>query len=233
MIELQGVSCQRGQVQALRGLDLHVAAGEVYALLGSNGAGKSTTLSLLLGFLPATEGTVRVGGIDPYRLPDQARALVAYLPEQVALYPTLSGAENLAYFSALADAPLNAADVDALFQRVGLTGEASHRRLATYSKGMRQKVGIAIAMARRSKVLLLDEPLSGLDPSAAREISKLLREVANTGVAVLLATHDVFRARQIADRIGMLSAGSKRAELAGAALDASQLEALYLQQMEA
>jgi ABC-2 type transport system ATP-binding protein len=233
MIALQQVGKRFDGQVALSGLDLTLSAGEVYALLGANGAGKSTTLNLLLGFLRPDSGTVRVDGIDPAAEPGEARARIAYLPEQVALYPSLSGAENLAYFAGLAGHRIPPKQITELLTRAGLPGEAHRRRLAGYSKGMRQKVGIAIALAKRARVLLLDEPLSGLDPAAANEVTRLIRQVADEGVAVLLATHDLFRARQVADRIGILRRGEKRAELPGQSLDGVQLEALYLQHMEA
>ena len=233
MIVLQQVDKRFGQQRVLSALDLRVGQGEVYALLGANGAGKSTTLNLLLGFLRCDSGQVRIDGVDPAREPAAARERIAYLPEQVALYPALSGAENLRYFAALAAKRLKAVDAADLLTRAGLPQEAHDRHLADYSKGMRQKVGIAIALAKRAKVLLLDEPLSGLDPAAANEITRLLRQVADSGVAVLLATHDLFRARQIADRIGILRNGEKRAELDARSLDGAQLETLYLQHMEA
>jgi ABC-2 type transport system ATP-binding protein len=233
MIVLQQVDKRFDQQLALSALDLRVGQGEVYALLGANGAGKSTTLNLLLGFLRPDRGSVRVDGVDPASAPVAARERIAYLPEQVALYPTLSGAENLSYFAALAGNRLRAAEAADLLTRAGLPQDAHDRRLADYSKGMRQKVGIAIALAKRAKILLLDEPLSGLDPAAANEVTRLLRQVADSGVSVLLATHDLFRARQVADRIGILGSGEKRAELDARSLDGAQLETLYLQHMEA
>ncbi len=233
MIQMKQAAIRFGATVALDSLDLDVGPRQVYALLGANGAGKSTTLNLLLGFLRADSGTVRVDGIDPGSAPAEARARIAYLPEQVALYPTLSGAENLGYFAALAGHRLASGEVADLLTRAGLPTEAHQRRLGGYSKGMRQKVGIAIALAKRAKVLLLDEPLSGLDPAAANEVTRLLREVADSGVAVLLATHDLFRARQVADRVGILRGGAKRTELDARALTGAQLESLYLQHMEA
>lgn len=233
MIDVQQAAIRFGEASALDGLDLQVGPGEVYALLGANGAGKSTTLNLLLGFLRPDSGTVRVDGVDPAANPARARARIAYLPEQVALYPSLSGAENLAYFAGLSGDRISPAQISELLTRAGLPEEAHRRRLSGYSKGMRQKVGIAIALAKRARVLLLDEPLSGLDPAAANEVTRLLRQVADEGVAVLLATHDLFRARQVADRIGILRRGEKRAELQADSLDGAQLEALYLQHMEA
>ena len=231
MIEVTSLSKSFGTNKALDAMDLRVGAGEVYALLGANGAGKTTTISLLLGFLRADAGQVRVAGIDPAADPERARAVTAYIPEQVSLYPSFSGLENLAYFAALAGKKLNDAEGRALLQRAGLAAEAAERRLGDYSKGMRQKVGIAIALAKQARVLVLDEPMSGLDPQAANEFCTLVRQVADAGSAVLMATHDIFRARQLADRIGILRGGQKRAELRAADIDAAGLQAVYLQHM--
>lgn len=233
MIGITGLDKSFGAHKALDGMALQVGAGEVYALLGANGAGKTTTIQLLLGFLQPDRGEVRVAGIDPAREPQQARAVTAYIPEQVALYPALSGLENLAYFAALAGHRLADAQGHALLLRAGLAAEAHGRRLEVYSKGMRQKVGIAIALAKQARVLVLDEPMSGLDPQAANELCLLVRQLADAGSAVLMATHDIFRARQLADRIGILRAGVKRAELRAADMDAQELQALYLQHMGA
>jgi ABC-2 type transport system ATP-binding protein len=233
MIEATGLGKTFGTNQALDAMDLQVPPGEVYALLGANGAGKTTTINLLLGFLQPDAGQVRVAGFDPAAQPEQARAVTAYIPEQVALYPSLSGLENLAYFAALAGRALADGEARALLQRAGLAAEAAERRLGDYSKGMRQKVGIAIALAKEARVLVLDEPMSGLDPQAANEFCTLVRQLADAGSAVLMATHDIFRARQLADRIGILRAGRKRAELRAAELDAQELQALYLQHMGA
>ena len=233
MISVENLSKAFGTQRALDGLNLYVAAGEVYALLGANGAGKTTTINMLLGFERPDSGHSRVAALDPWQNPQAARAVTAYIPEQVALYPQLTGRENLAYFAALAGRDLDAGALGDLLQRVGLPPEATHRRLSDYSKGMRQKVGIAIALAKNAKVLLLDEPMSGLDPQAANEFVKLIRQVADAGASVLMATHDLFRARQMANRIGILRAGRKVEELIASTLDATQLQAIYLEHMEA
>jgi ABC-2 type transport system ATP-binding protein len=233
MIEANALVMSFGAHKALDRMDLHVPAGEVYALLGANGAGKTTTINLLLGFLRPDQGQIRVAGFDPVTQPGQARAITAYIPEQVALYPSLSGLENLAYFAGLAGHRLADQEGRMLLQRAGLEREATDRRLGSYSKGMRQKVGIAIALAKQAKVLVLDEPMSGLDPQVAGEFCALIRQVADSGSAVLMATHDIFRAREVADRIGILRAGTKRAELRAAELNANELQALYLQHMGA
>lgn len=206
-ILIDAVQLSYGSHHVLNGLSLNVAGGEVYALLGGNGAGKSTTLSALLGFVRADAGRVAVGGIDPARDPDEARRRIAYLPENVALYEHLSAVENADYLLALSGTPrARAAIVDAL-AAAGLQERAYDQRLAGFSKGMRQKVAIAVALLREVPVLLLDEPTSGLDPRATSDFNTLLHAVRDRGTAVLMVTHDLLSAADVADRIGFLEGG--------------------------
>ncbi|KQP67722.1 ABC transporter ATP-binding protein [Methylobacterium sp. Leaf112] len=220
-----------GRRRALDGLTLTLHAGEVFALLGPNGAGKTTTINLILGFLKAESGTVRVCGIDAGAAPIAARAAIAYIPEQVALYPTLSGRENLRYFTTLAGLALSRDAADRLLAQAGLATEAHARKAATYSKGMRQKVGIAIALARRARLLLLDEPTSGLDPSASADFSAVVRAAAARGTTVLMATHDLYRVKEVADRVGVLQTGRIVEEISPAHLDHAALERLYIERL--
>ena len=228
MIELEDVVMNYGSHRALEGLRLSVQAGQVYGLLGPNGAGKSTTIHLVTGLLQPTAGRIRVGGVDAIQEPAKARDLLAYVPESVALYPHLSGVENLQLFSRLAGRPLDAAECGRCLERAGLQGDAHRRRIETYSKGMRQKVGLAIALAKEARALVLDEPSSGLDPSASHDLAQRVRELASDGVAVLMATHDLFRARETCDTVGLLVRGSLRAEWAADAVKDRDLEAAYL-----
>ncbi len=217
---------------ALSGLDLKVEPGEVFCLLGANGAGKTTTLHLFLGLIEPTSGRALVDGLDVADKPLEARRRVAYIPEQVQLYPSLTGLENLAFLSELAGR--GALDEDALrgfLERAGLEHEAASRRMSTYSKGMRQKVAIAVALAKGAEALLLDEPTSGLDPKAANELSSLLRQLSDEGVAVLMATHDLFRAKEVGHRLGIMRQGRLLDDLEAAAVDHGQLERIYLEHM--
>ncbi|MCC8628489.1 ABC transporter ATP-binding protein [Xanthomonas vesicatoria] len=191
----------------LKGLNLHIAPGSVYALLGGNGAGKSSTLSALLGFVKPTSGSVRVDGIDPVASPGRARARLAYLPENVALYEHLSALENADYLLALAGQRCSQADIGQAFAAAGLQREAWGQRLGGFSKGMRQKVAIAVATLRQVPVLLLDEPTSGLDPRAIADFNRLVGGVRERGGAVLMVTHDLLGAVDVADRIGFLEDG--------------------------
>ena len=153
----------------LAGVSFAVARGEVYGLLGGNGAGKSTTLATFLGFLPAASGRVLVNGQDVGTDLLAARRAMAYLPEAASLYEHLDACENLRYFLQLADVHCDQADIDAALDRVSLVADARGRKLRGYSKGMRQKVAIALAILRDTDILLLDEPTSGLDPTAIDE----------------------------------------------------------------
>jgi ABC-2 type transport system ATP-binding protein len=213
-------------------LNLTVCESEIVCLLGANGAGKTTTINLFLGFLKPTSGKAFVDGLEVSENLNEVRAKLAYVPEQVSLYPSLTGLENLDYFVKLSlDNTLGKADLQNLLDRVGLNETAAGKRVNGYSKGMRQKVGLAISLAKNAQALLLDEPLSGLDPSAANEFSTILRNLADQGTAVLMATHDLFRAREIADRIGIMKSGSLVKDLSPASVDQSTLEEIYLQQM--
>jgi len=228
---LTGVRKRFGDKVALDGIDLSIAPGEVFALLGPNGAGKTTTINLILGFLGADEGKVEVAGVDAGADPITARRHVAYIPEQVALYPTMSGIENLRYFTTLAGLTLDRARCAALLDDAGLAAEAQQRKAGSYSKGMRQKVGIAIAAARNARLLLLDEPTSGLDPAASAEFARMVRNAAAQGTAVLMATHDLYRLNEVADRVGVLHRGRIAEEVDPKRLDHVDLERLYMERL--
>lgn len=226
------VSKSFGAVHALRGVSLDVRAGEIYCLLGANGAGKTTLINLFLGFLEPTSGQVRVDGRSVREDPLRSKRFVAYIPEQVMLYGVLSGYENLRYFAELGTGERHAREpLLELLREVGLDPTAADQRVSTYSKGMRQKVGIAIALAKRARALLLDEPTSGLDPSAASEFSTLLEKARADGVAILTTTHDLFHAQRSGTRVGIMKRGRLVADLRTNELGARDLESLYLEHM--
>ena len=216
---------------AVNNLSLKIGAGEIFALLGPNGAGKTTTINLLLGFLTPDSGEARVDGSNVASDPIAARRKIAYIPEQVMLYPRFTGLENLDYFSSLGGRKRSRTELLELLGRAGLPEEPAIRRVSTYSKGMRQKVGISLALSTEAKALLLDEPTSGLDPAAAHEFSQLLRKLADDGVAVLMATHDLFRAREDATRIGILRDGELAGSYTAEELKDVDLEQLYLKHL--
>lgn len=233
VLSMTGVQKTFGARIALERLDLTLPAGQVFALLGPNGAGKTTTINLILGFIKADAGRVAVCGVDAALDPLRAREHIAYIPEQVALYPGMSGIDNLRYFTTLAGLAIEDARLRVLLTEAGLAEEAQPRRAGSYSKGMRQKVGIAIAMARSAKLLLLDEPTSGLDPSASAEFSRVVRAAAARGTAVLMATHDLYRIKELANRVGVLHRGTIVEEFDPAALDHVALEQLYMERLSA
>lgn len=234
VLEASNLRKQYGDFVALQGLDLRVEPGEVYCLLGANGAGKTTTIQLFLGFIEPTAGTVRIAGLDVQKEPLETKRKTAYIPENVMLYPNLTGLENLSFFASLAGrGEVEVASLRATLERVGLAKEAADRRVGTYSKGMRQKVGIALALVKQARALLLDEPTSGLDPKASNEFSELLLRVKDEGVAVLMATHDLFRSKAVGDRVGIMKHGTLVQELAMKEVSELDLERIYLEHMSA
>jgi ABC-2 type transport system ATP-binding protein len=231
MLQAIDLTKRYGSVTALDGLNLNVEPGEICCLLGANGAGKTTTINLFLDFISRSGGQALVDGHDVAAEPLRTKALLAYIPEVVNLYGALTGRENLEYFAEIAGAPLEPGRADELAARVGLQGGALDRPVSAYSKGMRQKVGIAIALAKNARALIMDEPLSGLDPKAANEFSQLLRDVARDGVAALMATHDVFRAKEVGSHIGIMKQGQLVDHFPTDDRGHADIEQLYLQHM--
>lgn len=226
-LEANGVTVAYGPAPVLRDLSLRVARGEIYALLGGNGAGKSTTLNAFLGFVRPQSGSVRVCGIDVAADPLAARGQLAYVPENVALYEHLDARENIEYFLRLAGSSVDAATIDEALDAVGLDAAARGRRLGGYSKGMRQKVAIALAVARQVPVLLLDEPTTGLDPQATSEFNALLQTLRARGSAIFMVTHDLLGAAEVADRIGFLERGHIGHEFTAAGPERYDVRDLY------
>ncbi len=206
-IAINDLFVNRNGTEVLQGISFTVETGSVYALLGGNGAGKSTTLLTLLGFLSPHGGSVTVLDMDVTKQIDRLRRQIAYLPEAATLYPHLNAYENLEYFLDLAGMKTTQTQLDTTLDEVGLQAESRSRHMDNYSKGMRQKVAIALAILRETPVLLLDEPTSGLDPVAIDEFNALVRNLAELGKTILMVTHDVYGACQIADRIGLLRRG--------------------------
>jgi ABC-2 type transport system ATP-binding protein len=218
---------------AVDAVSFTVAPGEIYAMLGGNGAGKSTAIHLFLDLIRPTSGTARIAGVSVQEEPLRAKAEVAYVAENVELYGELTALQNVEFFARLAGHRPGAAELAAALRRVGLEDEAHRRRLKTFSKGMRQKTGLAVAIVKGAPALILDEPTSGLDPRAAWELGRLLVGLRDEGRAILMSTHDVFRAKQLADRVGIMSRGRLVAEWTRAELAAQDLEELYLRWVEA
>jgi len=231
MLQIDRLIKRFGGHTAVNGLSINIAPGELFALLGPNGAGKTTTINCLLGFIKPDEGRALIDGLNVVEAPLETKRRLAYIPEQVNLYGHFTGLENLAYFAELGGHRYEESRLRGFLAEAGLQTEAHTRRVSGYSKGMRQKVGIAIALAKEAKVLLLDEPTSGLDPSASHEFSRLLGQLRERGVAILMATHDLFRAKEDATRVGIMRHGSLVRELTAAEISHTDLEKLYLETM--
>lgn len=232
MLQANKLSKSYGNQIALDCLDLSIGAGEIFCLLGANGAGKTTTINLFLNFTTPTSGQALIDGLDVTAQPLESKRRLAYIPETVMLYRNLSGVENLDYFASLGTGrSYTRAELEAFLRRAGLAPEAASKRIGAYSKGMRQKVGIAIAIAKQAKVLLLDEPTSGLDPAASNEFSDLLTQLAGEGVAVLMATHDLFRAKECGTRVGIMKQGRLVQTMMTSAIGHTELESIYLEHM--
>jgi ABC-2 type transport system ATP-binding protein len=229
MLQARNLRKEYKENVALKGLNLTIQEGEVFALLGQNGAGKTTTINLFLGFIEPSSGSASINGISVSENALETKKYLAYIPETVMLYPNLTGIENLEFFSSLAGFSYHQEQLSDYLSKAGLQKEAHSQRLEGYSKGMRQKVGIAIALAKKAKALLLDEPTSGLDPKASNEFSEILKELSKDGTAVLMATHDIFRAKEVAHRIGIMKEGNLVSVIDASSISANELEALYLQ----
>ena len=214
--------------KAVNDLSLEIAEGEIYGLLGHNGAGKSTTINILLGFLQPDSGTATVNNIDISSDYKVARKSIGYISENVSLYPYLTGLENLDYFCKLSGKNISQNMLGDLLNECGLENEVHQNRTETYSKGMRQKVGIAIALAKDAKVYLLDEPASGLDPLASNELSSLLKKLASHGAAILMASHDIFRVRETCNRIGIIKKGELVKGMNTSDVSTNELENIYI-----
>jgi len=232
LLEAKKLVKHYGNHPALRGIDLRINEGEVYCLLGANGAGKTTTIQLFLGFIEPTSGSARIKGLEVREYPLETKKALAYIPENVMLYPNLTGLENLEYFASLAGCKdLETEALRNTLVRAGLPDEFIGRHVGKYSKGMRQKVGIAVAIARRADLLLLDEPTSGLDPKASNEFSQLVTTLKEEGVGVLMATHDLFRSREVGTTIGIMKQGELVDQFNASDVSHTDLERKYLEHM--
>jgi Cu-processing system ATP-binding protein len=204
-VTLTGVTKRYGGLTAVSGIDLALAAGECIALVGHNGAGKSTLIKLMLGLIRPSDGAVQVLGEDPAASRAvRGRAGIGFLPENVAFPTAMTGLELLTFYAKLKGEP--AATCPALLERVGLA-EAAGRRVGTYSKGMRQRLGLAQALLGAPRVLLLDEPTTGLDPELRRQFYDIIRGLRDGGATVLLSSHALTELEERADRVVVMNRG--------------------------
>ncbi len=219
-------------VLALDALNLKVEPGRIYCLLGANGAGKTTTVNLFLNFIEPTSGQAFIHEIDVARSPIESKKYVSYVSENVMLYGNFTARQNLDFFARLAGRrDIKKDEYYMVLREVGLQEKAFEQRVKEFSKGMRQKVGIAIAIIKDAPAILLDEPTSGLDPKAGAEFLETLDELRGRGKAILMSTHDIFRAKEIADQVGIMKEGRKVMERTREELAHEDLQALYLDYM--
>ena len=209
IIETNGLTKRYGAVTAVDGLNLRVEEGEVFGLLGPNGAGKTTTTLMLLGLTEPSAGNAVIKGVDCTRDPIRVKRFVGYLPDNMGFYPDMTGRENLRMTGRMNGLQGEAleARMDELLQRVGML-EAADRRAGAYSKGMKQRLGIADILMKDPDVLIMDEPTNGIDPEGMRELMALIRELAEKdGRTVLISSHQLHQIQQICDRVGIFVHG--------------------------
>ena len=215
-------------------LTLSVSAGEICVLLGANGAGKTSTMMLVLGFTEPTAGTITIKGIDVQKDPLQAKKHVAYVSENVTLYGNFTARQNLVFFTELAGrGKVSEEEYRAVFTRVGLDEDAYHRRVRGFSKGMRQRLGIAVAILKKADLIVLDEPTSGLDPEGGFGFLRVVAGLKAEGRAILMSSHDIFRVKSMADTVGIMRAGRLLEMLDRKTIESTDLERLYLEYMKA
>ena len=234
MIDIKGLTkrYEDGAI-ALDHVTYSIQPGEVFCLLGANGAGKTTTINILLDFIQPTEGHCYINGHDCNERPLEAKKYVSYVSENVQLYGMFTARQNLRFFAELGGKKgLKNHELDDAMRTVGLPEKALTMRLKNFSKGMRQKLGIAIALIKDPPAIIMDEPTSGLDPQSAKEFLGQLDALREQGKAILMTTHDIFRAKMIADRVGIMKQGRLVAVRECGDFENADLEEIYMQEME-
>ncbi len=209
IIETKGLTKKYGEKTAVDHLDLSIFRGEVFGLLGPNGAGKTTTTLMLTGLTEPTEGTAFIGGLDCIRCPMEVKKIVGYMPDNVGFYGDMTGRENLRFTASLNGLPRELAEerIDALLEKTGLA-YAGDQRVGTYSRGMRQRLGVADVLMKDPKVIIMDEPTLGIDPEGMRQLLELIRELARKeNRTLLISSHQLYQIQQICDRVGLFVDG--------------------------
>ncbi len=209
MIKIEHVTKKYGNFTAVEDINLQVHAGEIFGFLGVNGAGKTTTLRMLAGVLQPSSGTITIGGYNIQKEPEKAKALTGYIPDRPYIYPKLTGREFLYFVADLYRVPGNTAEsiIDQLLEEYGLLSW-QHELVDSYSHGMRQRLATAAALVHSPRVLIVDEPMVGLDPHGAKLLKDAMRKYASEGMAILLSTHSLNVAEEVADRLAIINHGS-------------------------
>ena len=209
IIETKGLTKTYGEKTAVDHLDLSIFRGEVFGLLGPNGAGKTTTTLMLTGLTEPTEGTAFIDGLDCIRCPMEVKKIVGYMPDNVGFYGDMTGRENLRFTASVNGLPRELAEerIDALLEKTGLA-YAGDQRVGTYSRGMRQRLGVADVLMKDPKVIIMDEPTLGIDPEGMRQLLELIRELARKeNRTLLISSHQLYQIQQICDRVGLFVDG--------------------------
>ncbi len=227
MLQAINLSKAYGEFHALNNLNLTVDQGDIFCLLGQNGAGKTTTINLFLGFIRPTSGKALINGVT-VDAKGSTNQMIAYIPEVVQLYGNMNGLENLDFFSRLSGHKHSKEELVQLLLKAGLQKQDHSKKLSQYSKGMRQKVGIAIALSKNAQAILMDEPTSGLDPKATDEFTIICKELANEGKTIFMATHDIFNAVNVGTRIGIMKEGKLIHSSDTNDISANELQQLYI-----
>ncbi len=207
-IVIENLTKDYGEIKAVDGLSLSIREAEVFGLLGPNGAGKSTTINCLTGLLKPTRGTIQVGGFDVLAEGSKVREIMGVSPQETAIYPFLSGRENVQLFAELCSVPNKSIErrVDYVLEKVGLLDDAT-RRVGKYSGGMKRRVSIAMAIVQDPKIVLLDEPTVGMDPQSRRAVWDFVMELRGSGKTIVLTTHYMEEAEELCDRVGIIDHG--------------------------
>jgi len=208
IVETKNLTKKYGSFVAVDSLNLSVKQGEVFGLLGPNGAGKTTTILMLLGLTEPTSGQVKVLGFDPARQPLSVKSRAGYIPDQVGFYDELTARENLVYIARLNGLSRQESKkrIDKALEKVGLADVAEHN-VKTFSRGMRQRLGVADVLIKNPQLIIMDEPTQGLDPELAREFLALIRELADAGITILLSSHLLYQVQEVCDRVGLFHQG--------------------------
>lgn len=212
MIKVEGLTKYYGNKPAAKDISFEVNNGEIFGLLGTNGAGKSTTIKMMCGLLKPTRGIIQIGGVNLQRMPLKAKAMMGYLPENPLIYDKLTGAETLELIGNLRKLSSNMIEqrIEYYAKSLGL-GEQIYHEVGTYSKGMRQKLAIAMTLIHDPDTILLDEPASGLDPRYAKLLKDWIKNLSANGRTVLLSTHIIEMAETLCDRIAIIDQGQLKA----------------------
>ena len=233
MIEVHHITKEFKGHRGLNDVSFTVRKGEAFCLIGANGAGKSTAIKILTNQFSPTSGTASIDGVNVAESFHQIKSDIAYVPENLMLYGHLSGIQNLDFFCNISGLKYSENELEVYLRQVGLDQKFFHKKLENYSKGMKQKVGIAFALAKKAKVLFLDEPTSGLDPKSIAEFSVLIKSLKDNGMTILMTSHDLFRTINDADRIGIMREGNLLEIVDAKQTTFADLEKKYMDYMNA